>query len=1098
MNGVAVGPRAHTQPDHAHMENVDTDEPRAADNRPVAQLLRQMTLGINHEQTVIDTRSQQRRDAGPVLMTTHEPRDDGFLTDISTGRIDPDKPAHGTDAVDLDYELEKVITADDDYKFLECTAGFSNVSPIALMDATMLNHGREAMRQLHEILRHERQQRAMTSVARNTAVSALAAQQRGVSDMKTRLSRIHAAFLPTVLRWYWLASTTGQLPAGYGLEHKDVKALVDSDPIPYWLLMRVHLPQYLDVVGPKFATEDALYWETWTPAFDWTLRVLRQCADTLVGGGTISRPELRVIANSIYCLLRDDVCASGLVLKPLLLDVAVANVVAPRLKKPMGDTSLEWMIEHVRVAVLGNTNMQTGYINAVCVEDVARQSTSVERLITPNPDPLNVPAPTKRLVLLLDAFTGGLYTAVKDTFDADDKVRLATWADEFRNLVDVLAGPAVYGCLRWMEMFATGFSVSLAVDTFLLSVADTMTWEAPAPDDATKIVVLRFLLGGFFEQLRARNPVTLVSDTNHDPLADVHVLQIDYSNGGGVNIDFATDAISDTAAAQLDLLGAQLLPMFNRPPRTPDRVAFSTLLHCTQTGFYIWALIFHNDVLVTQLFEAMKAYLSERDAVRAQEIVVRFDGTHALRHKFVLGERLTALCTDQSLVAHFSKEVLRSTFLTPFRVENSALGVRVDTRTGRPVADLAAPRTAFETIKIPADAVVQRSTSRNETALTETWEKVYSNTFAMDVDKDARLQYFPLALRERLDEKAATLKDAIDMGRWPQPVTLLDAYWDGFDANALPPALEGSDGFPHLDNIHVAFGPDERTADTAYTLAEERLIQSMISEALRELDPVFFSDRLVTPTSSGVAPLSLLQAMVLFVTIYYPDVQRRLTTIYDKLTNNLETAENLHQAALTNDPTYALAEARTIAQETYVADPRFMRRPEMTGIVRFTAPFRSSVDRAYADLMEFARASKSFGNGALAAEMSVFFNMYGKRARGPAAPRFDYSHLDGVPLDVLTAYTTPPSLPAVVRAPAAPRHYIVETDANRHIIAQLRSSMARVVAQYLFQIQLDFPDQYKTVVQHARAGGQLAEAQQRMTCFRFHAVGAYAWDVSVV
>jgi hypothetical protein len=190
------------------------------------------------------------------------------------------------------------------------------------------------------------------------------------------------------------------------------------------------------------------------------------------------------------------------------------------------------------------------------------------------------------------------------------------------------------------------------------------------------------------------------------------------------------------------------------------------------------------------------------------------------------------------------------------------------------------------------------------------------------------------------------------------------------------------------------------------------------------------------------------------------------------------------QAALTNDPTLALNELKQLAAETYIPDARFHMQSQFTGRLKFTTQYSSAVRAAYTDLQNLARLSAQARK----------VNAHNRR---PRPLPYDYSGLEGVPMDVLTC-NTEPALHAAPHPDAGKpsRDYIDRNATDEHVLTQLKSCMAAMVAQHIFSIRLDAPDEYKSVVQHERSPQQLKAAQQAMTQFAFDRVGPRAYRVT--
>jgi hypothetical protein len=253
--------------------------------------------------------------------------------------------------------------------------------------------------------------------------------------------------------------------------------------------------------------------------------------------------------------------------------------------------------------------------------------------------------------------------------------------------------------------------------------------------------------------------------------------------------------------------------------------------------------------------------------------------------------------------------------------------------------------------------------------------------------------------------------------------------------------------------------------------------------AALEYERKFRKKTLATPGTAIPVPAlgHLLQAMVIFEDGYYAGVRREVERDIDNMVEKQEKMLAVLHSALTNDSKLALDELKHLAAETYLPDPRFHMQAKFTGRFKFSAQFLTAVRAAYTDLQNLARTS-SRGQASL--------NQWGKRCIRP--PAFDYAALLDVPMDVLTCNTDP--APAVPNGPPTRDHLDVGA-CPEGALTQLRSSMAFLVAQHIFKARLDAPDEYKSVVQHARSPVQLAEAQRGMTQFTFARVGARAWRV---
>jgi hypothetical protein len=325
-------------------------------------------------------------------------------------------------------------------------------------------------------------------------------------------------------------------------------------------------------------------------------------------------------------------------------------------------------------------------------------------------------------------------------------------------------------------------------------------------------------------------------------------------------------------------------------------------------------------------------------------------------------------------------------------------------------------------------------------------------------------------------------------GPWARH-TALSTIWSAVERNKLyfTASQVHQKGVPGIDefSLKLVTGSDpEGNVAIEQRLAYRKMVNLVLGKWNRSVVPTPATFPMPNGSmTDSIPPMAIFQALVIYVLYYYPIASENLHKQLDQLNKTQTKMLELIQASLTNDPSLALDELKLLAHETYLPDARYHMQSKYTGRLVFKALFITALHAAYANLQHLAH---------LPPPPEV--NRYGKR---PRTVPIDYRHLQGVPLDVISA-NTDPAVDEKTKAPTRDYIDMTTTSTSTSTLMMLRSGMGAMIAQHIFGIRLNAPDEYKSVIQHKRAPGELAAAQKAMAKFRFSKTGKpRGWTVTI-
>lgn len=978
-------------------------------------------LGIRDGQVEIDLRDEAvtRRHADDLAAQEFYLREDGLVRAADDDTV-LNKRQYDAMDFEAEHQLRAKLEADSDYKYLVAVAGNTNIDPINLMEGSSTAHNRRVTDQLRDALVEARKSRLVTLEQRQKIYADLLKQQSDYQALTTLLDKIYNAFLPTVRRWYWLASVTG---AARLAANASVAPSGAPPNRPYWLLTTRYRREYTHEVRPRVATDDAVLLTA--PDYDWAKAVLTQF-ETYVANQSVLDLDQRNAADTIYVALRDDLFAFGFTYRPLARSL--------RSTAPVRGRTLHELLMDLRSVGSDSVKFASILANAVTTAEA-------ERLLAPTDDQFqnnigangeiaprdfvtNEPDEDDAATAFAKRGVSGSLRAVRKEFYAEVS-RLV------RDLVDLswrASTVSPSGAVSWEnlveETIARANGWANYVDNLSKDAPAGVNWLAVTADDLGKLL---------------RGQLGVIKTVEFDDVTSTVRAAVQIAPLPVREVTFEVNPkLAPLVRAYFE--SAAVLAR-----RTDDVVVAQTARATRWKGLlvsvFLWTRIFQSPPHADRIVARFQLWLKDavqNDLTRLPQYTLIFV-RHA-RYTNLLG----AFANDTQLPAHVYKEVLRSTFAGTYLTADEA----------RSAAAARPPH--------------------NRAIFRVDWTRAYDAFFAAPVTDPARQKYFPDAL-SATSQALGAAREPASVAWWRKLVQLAPF-------GATDPAA--TDGVPPLAQLAY------RLTDTGLGAVEERALATALEDALRTFEPALLSDRLADSGLGFDVPwLSLLQSMVLFTTYYYPKAKKDLRDNVETLEETLRDAQVILRNIITDNDQTAATAARELARDTYVPDRAYHLRPEATLVVSFSPQLRAAVDTAVDQLRALAAASAPAPAPSYLS--SVGYGGFKRQRVGP--PAVDYSHLAAVPKDVLTANTNADEDPTTHQAR---RDYLEETDATRAVIADLRSASARLVAQCMFQVALDFPDQYKTVVQHARAPARLAEATKALARFRFSALGGRKWAVA--
>jgi hypothetical protein len=1059
------------------------------------RLLREMSLGLSYGQNDVDVRDASRRDPDRNLPSKYDERDDGYLVDKRTGELtDSQLYAHDDLQKDTDIAYDQIFDADSAYQFASEVAGFVNVRVDAFGDHNANEHNIAQRKRQEKLLIEERKTRLVAFKDRAVELEKLRAARRQVEQVRGRLGAIyHEALKPTVDRWYWLASMTG--------------AAAGKKVVPYWLVTDYIYNQYVQSNWrvDRFST-DVDYFEASDADHAWVMEFLNLYNSRISTLLSLTNEQI-AFARSVYLTFRDSAFAN-------LLDLKGDKRAADRLYR-----GLLFTIDDVTGIAQVQTEKEAVAKDAVTRDEVD-PGLPASQLHFPTP----ADSPPEREALSTPTLTEAFLAMVSAAFP--------TKAD------DIAAEVSDGLKLALSELITGQFKMGLAAPGFVglleLMKATLFSTELASPGDLAFHQLLRptAALTATFGQLtivytsfgKALLPVPFKNALRSVLLGDTTTHSVDCTvalDAKEKRLEFVVKSnghkVFTVTVEHLDTtLPARALRAFEEFGHRAKFAIAADDRYQTQYARFFLSIFFWNTVM--PLPNVREALLTDFDTtVRSPSYLALSNNYAAVRKNFddlvpfrmlmrpnepTLPQppnpgngfqRLASLRHDFNIAAHFVRELFRATFVTKYDRE------KIDAQLRLPkdaiIADAEKEFTFVDDVRFSVDEinVIRPASERppepgltpallnvigplvarpppplrlNDPVFFKTWEKLYANLFFRnDNEKDAdvadRLPYWRPLFRKLVESNSKT-RGATDAA--------IPRLWEALTAQEVAPRYltlrqRGAggtiSGLTNLD-LKLTNGMDEPDNPAALEFeARFRNSAFQMGDALAK-----------TPAQ----PLTLLlQAMLTFVDDYYPNILTKVDESIANLAETQEKAVKVLQSVLTNDSTLALDELKRIAADTYLPDPRFHMQAKFMGRFKFSALFLTAVRAAYSDLQSLARTSTQLREA----------NNYGRR---PRPLPYDYSPLEGVPMDVLTCNTD---------SDGGKRDYIDLATTDQAIFTQLRNCMAAMVAQHMFSIRLDAPDEYKSVVQHQRSPQQLKAAQQAMTQFAFERTGGRAWRVTL-
>jgi len=446
-----------------------------------------------------------------------------------------------------------------------------------------------------------------------------------------------------------------------------------------------------------------------------------------------------------------------------------------------------------------------------------------------------------------------------------------------------------------------------------------------------------------------------------------------------------------------------------------------------------------------------------------------------------LSPLLCSLADYTDLAAHFYREVFRSTFLSPY----DRLRIHADHRiTAQNEEDL-----LHDVLRgdVPKNAFFTRLDSGNETSFRLiTWEKLYANLFHPPL---AGSGYWRKGLVDLTEDTARTAAQTAFDSIWGRITTDSNSerYWPG---GTLPVS---DAGIPVFSELHLAFapalpdpalvaGPAPGPGGPGPAVAPEHPqdvhLQETLYDAVAQLLERSWNQDVMN-VRQYAAPTQLLQHMMVFTLGYYPRLSRLLLERQRDIDRGIAETHDFLRAVSSNDPNYVWKEVSTIMRNMYIPESEYHMSGFFTGRMMMLAFVTAAANLAYNALQGLA-------------DESIRFRASGQLP--PGAP--DYSHYKNVPMDVVTAFFGDGKEDA-----PRERDYIDIQQTSSTILGMLRSSVAFLIQQYVCEVRLQVPEQYKTIRQYERAPLTLMTAHHGMLPYRFHVLASngpqwHVWQVT--
>jgi len=450
---------------------------------------------------------------------------------------------------------------------------------------------------------------------------------------------------------------------------------------------------------------------------------------------------------------------------------------------------------------------------------------------------------------------------------------------------------------------------------------------------------------------------------------------------------------------------------------------------------------------------------------------------------FFPGDIISRLAAYTDLAMHFYREVFRSTLLSPYDRRRIHADHQIQPGSQPPEGvDAGADAHVGD---VPKSIGFTRLDSGNETSFRlVTWEKLYANLF-----------HPPLDGRQYWRQGVTTVASAHRVN----PETAFERLWTRISDDELSKRywpngyLPKQDaGVPIFSDLHLAFAPElpdpalapapPRPGPGGPPIAPEQPqdvhLQETLYDAVAQLLERSWNQDVMNVRQYS-APTQLLQHMMVFTLGYYPRLSRLLLERQRDIDRGIAETQDFLRAVSSNDPNYVWKEVSTIMRNMYIPESEYHMSGFFTGRMMMLAFVTAAANLAYNALQGLA-------------DESIRFRASGQLPLG--AP--DYSHYKNVPMDVVTAFFGDSKDDA-----PRERDYIDIQQTSSTILGMLRSSVAFLIQQYVCEVRLQVPEQYKTVRQYERAPLTLMTAHHGMLPYRFHVLASngpqwHVWQVT--
>lgn len=1072
------------------------------------RVLQQMALGIRDDQNDIDVRDPKTR-ANSIeedrLRRTYQPRQNGEVVDRRTGNPVPEQKYLGdTLYTDTEISFDKIWEGNDDYKLATETAGHANISVEAFITQNNGEHIRAVSAHQRDLLIEERKKRMVSFAARNNELREIQKTRKEIETVMQRLHNMYIGILPTIRRWYWLGSFTGTLPPATPLADPTIVQLGAQVPVPFWLMTEYVRWQYMHLTEKNLFTSDGQIWTEAHPNASWTLQYLTQISETFDGILSLT-DEQRRFASAVYLILRDGVFTKLL----KVVDPAGSAGSPPHLYK-----DLFTVVDQVRSQIQKTISKETIRSEAVtrseldatmADEDIELfQKKEAIKKVASTEDVLDQVLRTSVIQIFADGNDTGAAFDFNDFLTSNVGKSIGQrFFDQgfllgFANLAKLLDGVSPAGLGAWISLLHT------SIAHVSIPYADSSFQKAFVEKDATV-----FTMGDGQRVDIAFDPA--IPRNRRFELIEYAVLWNLPPKGGKTDLTHKRDPVMDTEKFDLKIgatvvlsitfshLGPEVIKgikeladsgttlieaIFKKSPDMIPAGRWQQDVTRQILTLVFWSIVMRSRTFLGSFLDSLTAFGRNVEDHKIINTRTKFLANNEFI-KLALAEPIPLLSELRKEVAiplHFYRELFRTLYLDDFERSNITESVLV-TET-KPDSLLFKKDVKSETDTIAPDK------TKNDTLFLSVWDKLYANFFLPNPEEYARgarpgevsIPYWRNSLA-----RAVEGKKPLDDGKKRPDDGTFSSLWRYIVADhrfttqrmRLTGGVSAQDLALNITKVGETESQVANIQKYAFNVKVEGLLNQWKNRLVSERMQILLPDQSVT---GAVPPMTIFHTLIIFTQAYYPEAISELRTQLENADATLAKMIDILQASLTNDPSLALKELKQLAHETYLPDSRYHNQSKYTGRLVFTALFIAATHVAYVNLQHLAHLPPP-----------PEFNMYGKR---PRIVPVNYSYLRDVPLDVLSANTNPAN-----DASGAPmRDYIDMTtpSSSTSALMMLRSGMGNMIAQHIFGVRLNAPDEYKSVIQHKRAPGELAAAQKAMAKFRFSKTGKpRGWSVTI-